>query len=262
MTGPEHVEPPGSNAELPEDDQHGDDEIEQEANHVYERITAPFGDQTATVREATTRLATEALASADAMDRIAEGERAIAQMEVDNNYQNLQLTPVAQETCRKSALALTVGAVLGGLIVGGAILAAYLSTAQDVANTPPPGPDDPAEDAFEAQMRRLVNAWQKLPEKEYWQSMENWVREDNPSWYRQRYVATYASTIARDETSGADLDVATQRIVDVWNRNNPDATQIYDVLTTAALNDVPLTRKEKLLALVRAINRISPPEST
>jgi len=259
MTGPEHAAEPGSNSELPAEDEQSDEEIEQETHAVYDQISAPFGEGTAAVRETIERAATDALADADEMDRQVDADRAVARFEVANQYGELHLQPQAQQTVRKSAVSLTIGLVIGGLTIAATAVTTYMVTSQQVANTPPPGPDDPAEDAFEAEVRKLVDAWQQLPEAEYWAAMAQWVRDNNPSWYRQRYVATYAASIAKNESSGASLDVAERRLVAEWEQKKPDASQLYTLLATAQINGVVLTRKDKLDALVRAINEISPP---
>src|SRR5688572_18909036 len=194
MTNPDPSVGPGSNAELPDDDVRDDADIEAEARPIYDQIGQPLGMETAAIRAATQRAEVAALGQANAMDRVANAQRQIARMEANNQYQNLQLAPEAQDTCRKTALALTVGMVLGVIAATGVSVAVYMATAQNVANTG----KKPDEDEFETQMRTSVDAWQELPEDQYWDAMADWVRNNNPSWYRQRYVATYASTIAKD----------------------------------------------------------------
>lgn len=235
-----------------------DDEVERTRdevrNYIYESTSAALR-QNDNYIELQLRAAEDAATSATVtMDLEAQSERAAGAFEAQQSPA-VQADPELQASYRKAAVAaiacglvVAIGAMLTGLYFGG-----LLTTAQN-PSAPPTDSNPTPQDDWERVLRDMVDRWRGLTEDQFWGAMKTWVRQENPSWTKQLYVANYALQLATP-SSPMNPDAGIAELVARWNRDH-DAPALYEYLRTASVNGQPVSRYTKLQVLTGAIEQI------
>lgn len=139
---------------------------------------------------------------------------------------------------------------LAGLIVLGYILAQSEEQTKDPEEEKSDDPYATLPQVFKDRIDALVKSWNELPDEAFWDSYIDYVKEKEPSLFRQRYIVWVLQAAATDVSGDRKLVAQLPQDLHLKWAETGEILDVYEVTKSAN----PVGRKVKLELLLAFLN--------